>query len=406
MDTGILSIALHQLPYRFRGLGILSTIMFVLNLVLYILFITMYLLRWFYYPSQTLEHTVEDAEELALLATPAISYLTLIAQVALTCSQQWGYGFTIVAYVLWWIGLVWILAVCTNLYINMIKRPSGRLVDRWLPTAVFVPIVGMMTAATVGGLIINNARDVSPGLAVPVIIVGFFVLGYGMLLALVVYSIYTHRLLTAGWPPPEKIPGMILTVRPPPLFTTSSYHLFLSLHPFLTSLQIGPCGQAASAIQLLGLAADQHHFFASYNHGIFLTGSPVSTSLHTACILLALLLLGFATFWILVAYYAILEDMLRKRTHPSLAWWSTIFPVASVATAFETLAEELDSDAFRVLATGLIIFLFVIYFVDAAFTLPMTLSGRLLGIRRRHGLLEGAPLGHAWSGLPRTAPAS
>ena len=213
MDTGILSIIMHQLPYQFRGLPVLSTIMFVLNLVLYIVFCAMYLARWFLYPSQTYETLVNDTEEMALLATPAMSYLTLVGQVALTCSTAWGHAFTILAYVLWWIGLAWILAVCTLLYIHMIKRPSGRLVDRWLPTAVFVPIVGIMTAATIGGLIVNYAHDISARMAVPVIIVSFMSLGYAVVLALVIYAIYMHRLLTAGWPPPEKIPGMILTVR-------------------------------------------------------------------------------------------------------------------------------------------------------------------------------------------------
>ncbi len=212
MDTGVLSIIMHQLPGQFSGLPVLSTVMFVLNLVLFIAISSIWLLRWILYPSETFHAVFNDTEEVALLACPTIAYFTLVGQVALTCSNSWGHGFTILAYVLWWIGVVWILLVVTMLYIHMIRKPSGQLVDRWLPTAVFVPIVGTMTAGTIGGVIINNADHVSAGLAVPVIIVGLMLVGFGWLLGILVYSVFFHRLLTAGWPPAEKIPGLILTV--------------------------------------------------------------------------------------------------------------------------------------------------------------------------------------------------
>jgi hypothetical protein len=44
------------------------------------------------------------------------------------------------------------------------------------------------------------------------IIIGFCAVGFALGLGFVVYSIYTHRLMTSGWPEPMKIPGMILTV--------------------------------------------------------------------------------------------------------------------------------------------------------------------------------------------------
>lgn len=38
MDTGVLSIIMNLLPWQFRDLGILATIMFVFNLVLFTVF--------------------------------------------------------------------------------------------------------------------------------------------------------------------------------------------------------------------------------------------------------------------------------------------------------------------------------------------------------------------------------
>ena len=108
MDTGVLSIILHQFPYPSHWTRVCSTILFVLNLVLFLLFITIYLLRWTVYRTSTFSHTSVDAEEIALQACPIITWLTLTIQVQLICAQSWGYGFTILAFVMWWISLLWI----------------------------------------------------------------------------------------------------------------------------------------------------------------------------------------------------------------------------------------------------------------------------------------------------------
>jgi tellurite resistance protein TehA-like permease len=41
MGTGITSILLYTLPYQFRGLKTIATIIFFLNLVLFLLFLAM-----------------------------------------------------------------------------------------------------------------------------------------------------------------------------------------------------------------------------------------------------------------------------------------------------------------------------------------------------------------------------
>jgi tellurite resistance protein TehA-like permease len=110
---------------------------------------------------------------------------------ALTCSTAWGHGLTILAYVLWWIGMSWIVTVCTTLYISSAKL---RLVsNRTLPSIIFLPLVGVMTAATVGGIIANSANEISPRFAVPMIIVSFLCIGYGTLVALMVCAFYLFK---------------------------------------------------------------------------------------------------------------------------------------------------------------------------------------------------------------------
>jgi tellurite resistance protein TehA-like permease len=337
--------------------------MFVLNLCLFLLFGCIYVIRWTYFRRSTFMRTSSDAEEIALQACPAITWLTLTMQVQLTCAQSWGYGFTILAFVMWWIALVWVVTICVLLYIHLIKKPSHCLVDKWLPTAVFIPIVGVFTVANAGGVIVNGALNdthMPDRLAVPIIVVGFMLVGFGLGLGCVMYAVYMHRLMTSGFPEALKIPGMILT--------------------------IGPCGQSASALIQLGNASLTHSNFAQYDRGSFLTVATAPI-LRTLCTLGALLLVGFAIFWMCVDYYALFSGLVRRQIKPSLFWWSSIFPVGTVVTALSGLGGELDSKAYRVCAIILFVFLFAIYVVNAIMTVPLTLNGQFLGLD--HGFEHG-----------------
>ena len=114
MSTGILAIILHQLPYTFEGIGVLSAILYVFELVLFVLFTCIQILRLIMFPRTVTHQLTSDINELSMLATFVIAFLTLTALTALIPSQaHWGgYGFSILAYVMWWIGTVCMLAVC------------------------------------------------------------------------------------------------------------------------------------------------------------------------------------------------------------------------------------------------------------------------------------------------------
>ncbi|ORY00160.1 hypothetical protein BCR34DRAFT_606365 [Clohesyomyces aquaticus] len=194
LDAGVLSIIMHVLPYQFRGLPVLSTIMFVFTLVIYATVWTCFLSRWVKYFAETRRRIFNDAEEVALLGAPIVAYFTvftIVGQVALTCSEAWGYRLTVFA--------VSAYRWCHDGFFDWRNclQQRGRL-------------------------------DGPHGFAV--IVVSYLCLGYALFLALAIYAAYLHRLIVVGWPPAEKIPGMILT--------------------------IGPMGQSATALQLLATATD------------------------------------------------------------------------------------------------------------------------------------------------------
>jgi tellurite resistance protein TehA-like permease len=298
MDTGILSMIMNLLPWQFRGLGILSTIMFVFNLVLFTLFTLISLLRLVKFPRHVLTQTLSHQGELSFLGAPPIAYLTLVAQVTLTCSTAWGYAWSVFAYVLWWIGLVWTVTLCSFHIIVLAKRDIT--VDRTLSPVILVPLISVLTLSTTAGLVANYSVGLSASMAVPIIVTGYMCVGYAFFLSLLYYTLIANKLIAVGLPPPMKIPSLVFTV--------------------------GPAGQFATAIQVLSTAASTRGMFGSYNQGMWLQASAAS-SVNAAAVLIALLALGFGFLWITVSWYIVGEAFVKKQLSFSLTFWSLIFPM-------------------------------------------------------------------------------
>ncbi|KAK0272868.1 hypothetical protein LTR91_001243 [Friedmanniomyces endolithicus] len=343
MNTGILSILMHQLPYQFRGLGVLSTIMFVFNIVLFVTFFTILVLRIILYPKAFRQSVTSDFTECVMMSAPVIAWFTIVAQIGLTVSQAtWGgHAWFLVAYVSWWLGTL--LAVFA-----IISKHDLANADSITP-ALVIPFVATATDALVGALIVSYSHGVTARLAVPVIIVSYMLVGIGLFAAEMVYAVYLVRLLSGGMPPATQSPSLILLV--------------------------GPLGQSSAALQGLGSAASS--YFGSYGKGTFLTASTGSIC-STVGVVLGLQFAGMGVFFLAFGAYAVLEGAIKWQHKYSLLWWSTIFPIATLTTAFIEFSIAMDSPAFRVLSAIFLIFLLLVYFVNWAFTLRDIFQGKLL----------------------------
>ncbi|KAF2856146.1 hypothetical protein T440DRAFT_99275 [Plenodomus tracheiphilus IPT5] len=351
MDTGILSIILKLHPWTFRGQSVLSTVMFVLNLFLFVAFSAISILRLRGHRHHVRTQTLTNLEEQSYLGAPATAYLTLVAQVALTCSTAWGFHWTIFAYVLWWIGLVFTVGLCSSNVIILIKR--NMTTDREMTPAIFLPLISVMTLGTTGGIICNYGVGMTPALAVPIIVVAYMAIGYALFLSLMYYTFLAHKLLAVGLPAPGKVPALVITV--------------------------GPMGQFATAIQVLSTAASKRGLFAGYARGTWLQGSAAS-SVSAAAVLLALLALGFAFMWITVAWCIVMEHLIKRQLPFSLTWWSLIFPMGVFTTALLNLSNALNSSVLRGFTSALLIFMFLVYFVNWGGTVYKIYMGEALGV--------------------------
>lgn len=208
----------------------------------------------------------------------------------------------------------------------------------------------MCTNALVGGLISSYSAGISDRLAVPVIIVSYILLGVGLFVALLVFAACTIRFIDSGLPPPIQYPTLFLLV--------------------------GPVGQAAGAALSLGTASRMH--FGGYGKGTLLQQMGGST-FSSIGVWVALLLLGLAVFFTLFALSAMIEGAINRQHTYSMFWWGTIFPVATVNTAWILLSTSLDSPAFRALSSIFLLALLIVYFANWGFTIYHLATGKVLG---------------------------
>ncbi len=282
------------------------------------------------------------------------AWLTLISFVSLTVSQaHWGgHDFTIVAYVMWWIGAAWIVTTLCTVFFTLITIHD--VTEQDLPSAIFVPAVGVATLATVGGLVTSFSASISARLAVPVIIFSFCAVGIGLFMAVFLYTSLLHRLLLKGWPARSE---------------TATLFMF-----------VGPVGQSAAALLLLGSAADTYNQFEGYDKGAFLT-EMAAAPLDVTCVLFSLLLLGVGTLWLIMAFFAMFYRAYWKELSWGPEWNAIIFPVGTLTTTTLILGIKMDSPFFKVITGILLVFLILVFVNNLAFTVWNVSRGKLLIVR-------------------------
>src|SRR5271155_1084352 len=122
MNAGAIGTLLHQLPYQFPALQVLSTIAFTVDFVLYVVFSVIYILHFIMFRRQAYDELVGSVMDLCLLPCWSIAWMTLVSFVTLTVSDAyWGrYPFTVVACVMWWIAAAWMFGMLLFVFFTLI----------------------------------------------------------------------------------------------------------------------------------------------------------------------------------------------------------------------------------------------------------------------------------------------
>jgi len=237
--------------------------------------------------------------------------------VALVCPHSFGPGWGTAAYILGWIavGIAFIATVGIP-YVYLWCHAPG--IDSMPPTVLLPAIAAITSGATCG--VIPFAANISARMQVPMIIVGYIMVGLGLPFALSLIVIYIARLFNGSWPPRSKTP--------------------------LTWVIVGPLGQASYAMMILGTSAASPGIgsFGIYNKGRFITGND-GNIVEAASILFALVLWGYGAFWISFAlvesvHLGLFKGGGIKNPGHNISMWSPVFPI--VRFSFQSLNRFTD----------------------------------------------------------------
>ena len=350
MGTGITSILLHQLPYQFDGLGIISNIIFGLNVFLFMLFLGISIARYIIWP-QLFHIMLFHPTQSLFLGTFAMGMATIITMCAISAAPAWGAGFATFTWVLWWINAVLSLAICIGLPFIQFTRHVQSL-DK-ITAVWFLPVVTTIVCSATGGLV---AEILPPAHAKLTLIVCWVLWGTGFGLAFLLMSLYYARQAIYKIPPAQLIVS--------------------------TFLPLGPCGQGAfSLLQLSSvlykLSLSDQIALPSPNATDPETARIMATAIYAVSVPVALVIWGLGLVWLVLAVSSLVDLWLVSKLTFNLGWWGFTFPLGVFATAAIKFASVLDSGAFRVIGTVLALIEVLLWVFIASMTVKKAVRGEI-----------------------------
>ncbi|KAE9377020.1 C4-dicarboxylate transporter/malic acid transport protein-like protein [Stipitochalara longipes BDJ] len=339
MGTGIVSILLHNLPYNGDWLYWISVAIFALNVVLFLLFTFISIVRYTVYPEIWFAMIRHPAQSL-FIGTFPMGLATIINMIVFVCVPAWGYGFVQLAWGLWWIDVVISLACCFYMPFVIMYVHTNQLST--MTAAWLLPIVAPIVASASGSIVASVLPN--PQHALWTIIISYILWGTGVPLAMAVLVIYFQRLTLHALPPREVIVSVFLP--------------------------LGPLGQGGFAIMNLGSVAVR--VFAK-------TGTLQSTTTNSAEILyvlgwlVATIMWGFGLVWLFFAAASIT----RSKFPFNMGWWGFTFPLGVFTTSTTQMAKELPSTFFKVLGTIFSVAVTLLWVMVAVRTVKRAATGEM-----------------------------
>lgn len=337
MGTGVLALALAQLPVAIPGLHAVAEGLWLFNILLFTLFTFAYAARWILFFDEA-RRIFGHSTVSMFFGTIPMGLATIINGFLLFGLPRWGEGVIHLAEVLWWLDVAMSLA-CGVLIPYMMFTRQEHSIDQM--TAVWLlPVVAAEVAAASGGLLAPHLADAHAQLVV--LITSYVLWAFSLPVA---FSILTILLLR-----------MALHKLPHENMAASSW------------LALGPIGTGALGMLLLG--ADAPAIFAA-------NGLPGIGEIAAGVGLVAgITLWGFGLWWMLMALL-ITARYLRDGIPFNLGWWGFTFPLGVYSLATLKLASTLNLDFFSVVGCMLVSLLAVMWLIVGKRTVQGAWRGEL-----------------------------
>ncbi|MHA3739310.1 TDT family transporter [Pseudomonas sp. Eth.TT006] len=337
MGTGVLALALAQLPLAIPGLHALAEGLWLFNILLFSLFTCAYAARWVLFFDEA-RRIFGHSTVSMFFGTIPMGLATIINGFLLFGLPRWGDEVIHLAEVLWWLDVAMSLA-CGVLIPYMMFTRQEHSIDQM--TAVWLlPVVAAEVAAASGGLLAPHLTDAHTQLVV--LTTSYVLWAFSLPVA---FSILTILLLR-----------MALHKLPHENMAASSW------------LALGPIGTGALGMLLLG--GDAPAIFAA-------NGLPGIGEIAAGLGLIAgITLWGFGLWWMLMALL-ITVRYLRDGIPFNLGWWGFTFPLGVYSLATLKLASTLNLGFFSVVGCVLVILLALMWLIVGKRTVQGAWRGEL-----------------------------
>jgi C4-dicarboxylate transporter/malic acid transport protein len=329
MGTGILALALNQLPLPVPHAHEAAEALWALNIVLFTLFSLLYAARWLLFFAEASRIFTHPVASMFFGAIP-MGLATIINGVLVFAVPYWGEAAVTIAQALWWLDMAMAVTIGIAIPFAMFTRQDHSMEAM---TAVWLlPIVAAEVTAASAGLLIPHVTD--PQAALRILVLGYALWAFSVPLAMSVLVILLLRLAL------HKLPHKDMAV--------SGW------------LALGPIGTGALGLLLLG--QDAPHVFAA-------AGMPGTGEIAAGIgIIGGAMLWGYGVWWLLLAVLTT-RRYLRAGMPFNLGWWGLTFPLGVYAVATLALARQTHLSVLADIGMALVCCLAILWVVVAARTL-------------------------------------
>ena len=337
MGTGVLALALAQLPVHIPGLRAFAEGLWLFNIGLFILFSVLYGARWMLYFDEA-RRIFGHSTVSMFFGTIPMGLATIINGFLVFGVPRWGGEMVQVAEVLWWIDVAMALG-CGVLIPYLMFTRQDHSIDQM--TAVWLlPVVAAEVAAASGGLLAPYLTDTAAQFHV--LITSYVLWAFSVPVA---FSILTILILR-----------MALHKLPHESMAASSW------------LALGPFGTGALGLLLLG--ADAPAIFAA--NGLARIGE-IAEGLG---LISGVILWGVGLWWIVIAALITIRYF-RSGIPFNLGWWGFTFPLGVYSLATLRLGSMLQLTFFDVAGCVLVVALALMWLLVGTRTVQGAYRGEL-----------------------------
>ncbi|KGO70700.1 C4-dicarboxylate transporter/malic acid transport protein [Penicillium expansum] len=322
MATGGISVLLYRTPHQFTGLEIIGKIIYIFNLAFFLAITSCMAVRFISRPV-ALKESFRDGNESYYAPTCLLAIATIILGAVGYGTSACGPWLQIALGIVFWIyvALSTLSAIFHNWYLYHLAMAS----QQPFPIAQLLPSFPAMLSGTIASSIAaNQPRDQ----AIPILIGGATLQGFGFIMSLLIYAEYQYFLAKHGLPERAKRPQMFIAVGP---------------WSFTALALIGMAKEAVKALP--------SRYIISYADPMSTGNTTVSTGDIALVIasFFAIFVWTMAFFHLCIAAISILASakMFGGAGAPpmSVVYWGMVFPNTGFIIATISIGEVLQSPA-------------------------------------------------------------